>query len=322
MAGFIGTGYDRVMSDHSVAVMNDADSFGAHKLFPMVPSATKTGKYKLYNTQSFLLNDGVDLERAPMSKSKGGTITMADVSFSTKRYSWHQMVDLEDAASSAEVVREREDAVEACTQKLLIDREVKFQSEILNGASSVFTTKVDVDAVAGDEWDETTGDPIQQLLDNKEVIKGLTGKNANVAFLSGDAMAKLIANANVRARIGGATADRARSSLVTKEWLAVQLGVDEVVILDAVKSDGAGTITRIFTKIAGLVYRAPRPGRKSYGVGSMFSHDFAGMAGDGIHVPIKVFPREEEEAEKVEGSTSYQFKLQAADAGALLYDLW
>lgn len=316
------TSVDRPLSDRSIAYMNKSEDFVAHKLFPIQRVSKQTGLFYEYDASAFLRHD-MDMKRAPLAESIGSNIGISTTQYACVRRALHHLIDLNAAASSDEVIQEEEDATDFITHGLLLNKEVEFATNFLADAGGAWDVETDVDATAANKWDATTGDPIAQLRDAMSAMKTATGYRPNKLGIADDAMAKLMDNANVISRLsGGAFGLSNGGPLVRKQWLADELGLEEVHVISASKATDAGVITPVASRVALLVYSPDGASRKRPCAGLTFNHDFAALGGDGLGVAIERIEKRENKALKLEGEISYVQQKVSSALGTLLYDLW
>lgn len=308
---------DRALTNLSVAYMQSADAFVAHKVFPIVPVKKQSDRYFQYSRADWFRDEAE--ERGPATESAGGDYDIDNTpNYSCRKYAYHKDVTAEDRTNSDDPLDADTDATDFVSDKLILQKESKW-------ASTYFKTGVwgtDITGVAGvpiagqvKQWNDPTSQPIQDISLQSTNMAGITGKRPNVLVLGAHVYKALKEHNDILDRIR-----YTQKGIVTTELLAALFDVDEVVVAWAVKNSAAKKAVEsnafILGKSALLAYRAPRPGLKVASAGYTFS--WTGLLGAGAfgnNIGRIQMPWLGQGTERIEGEMAYDMKLVAADLG-------
>jgi|GEM_PF-3979840 len=115
---------------------------------------------------------------------------------------------------------------------------------------------------SGSQWNKVTNgvsdnDPIAQMLALCKLVIEATGLWPNIAWFGWQAWWDLINNTKVRDRLAYAPTSANMTPIVTKEMVASLLGVEKVVVGQAVESTDGSAFSQIWGDAAGVVYNRP-----------------------------------------------------------------
>lgn len=306
---------DAVLTNMSVAYMQNARNFIADKVFPVVPVEKKSDKYFTY-TKNDWFRDEAQL-RAPGTESAGGGYGLSTDTYSCDVWAFHKDVDDQTLANADSPLNPLRDAAEFVTQRMLVRREIQFVTDYLS--ASVWGK--DYTGVASgatgdqfDQWDDyTNSDPIEDIERGKAQILSTTGFEANTLVLGYDVYRKLRNHPDIVDRIKYTSAN-----VVTEDILGRLFDVDRVLVAKAVKATNQEGATAAYSfatgKVAGLFHVAPNPSLLTPSAGYQFS--WTGVSGGtGQTIGTSQFRLPQLRAERVEAEVAFDNKVVATDLG-------
>ena len=309
---------DSALTNISVAYIQSEDAYVAHQAFPIVPVKKQSDRYFLYKREDWFRDEAE--ERAPATESAGGDYEIDNTpTYFCRKYAYHKDVTEEDRANSDTPLNADQDATEFVTQKLLLQKEVKW-------ASTYFKTGVwgtdKVGGVAGVvKWSDANATPIKDINDASVSMAKTTGKRPNTLIMGAPVFNALKNNATILDRI-----KYTQRGIVTVDLLASLFDVERVLIAWAIKNSAAKKAAEsndfILADNALLCYSASRPGIKVATAGYTFA--WTGLKGAGAfgnnvaRIPV---PLHGDGTERIEGEMAYDMKVVAADLGIFWSDM-
>ena len=306
---------DAVLTNISVAYLQNADSFIADKVFPVVPVEKQSDKYFTYDKNDWL-RDEAQL-RADGTESAGSGYNIATSTYSCDVWAMHKDVGDQTRANADAPINVDREAAEFVTHRLLLRKEIQFVSDFM--ATSVWGT--DITGVASNpssgqtvQWsDYTNSDPISEIEDGKAGILSVTGLEANTLVLGYDVFRSLKNHPDIVDRIKYTS-----SQTVTADMLARKFEVDRVLVSKSVKATNAEGATSAYSfttgKTALLAHVAPNPGILTPSAGYTFSWTGVSL-GRGLTIGTSSFRLESLRATRVEAELAFDNKVVASDLG-------
>lgn len=306
---------DAILTNISVAYMQNQDNFIADKIFPIIPVDKKSDKYFVYDKNDWFRDDAQ--RRAPATESAGGGYSLSTQSYSADVWAFHKDIDDYTMANSDNPLQPRRDASEYVTGRLLLRRELQFVSDF-------FTTGVwgkDLTGVSGTpstdqfkQWsDYVNSDPIEDIEQMKEQILSTTGLEGNTLLIGYQVFRKLKNHPDLVDRIKYTS-----SQTITTEMIAAMFDIERVFVAKAVKATNAegatGAYSFAFGKSALMVHVAPNPGLLVASAGYTFG--WTGVSGGlGTSIGMSQFRMPAIKADRVEGEVAFDNKVVAPDLG-------
>lgn len=302
---------DAVLSNISVAYIQEQSRFIASKVFPMVPVEKQSDKFYTYPKNSWFLDEAQP--RADATEAAGSGYAQSTDDYSCKVYAIRKDVGDQVMANSDPPLNPLQDAARFVTQKLLIRQEIQWVTDC-------FTTSKWGKDWTGDsdftQWDdETSSDPIEDVGYGKEYVLSITGFEPNALILGYQVYRKLNKHPDLIERIkyGGAAL-----AGVTAPAMAQAFGVDRVLVATAIKATNVegqtATYDFAFGKHALLAYIAPSPGLLAPSAGYTFM--WKGVSqGMGLNVGVKRYRIEEKACNRVEAQMAWANKIVGSDLG-------
>ena len=300
---------DAILTNISVAYIQDQGNFIANQVFPSVPVEKQSDKYFKY-TKGDWFRDEAQL-RAPATESAGSGYSLSTDTYSTSVYAFHKDVDDQVRANADNPLNPDRDATTFVTQRMLLRQEIDWNT-------NYFTTGIwDTDVVGGSDftvWSNyTSSDPIEDIETGKSTMLTNTGFMPNTLVLGYDVFRQLRHHPDIVDRI------KYTSSEVPAEGILSRLfGVDRVLVTRGIKNSGAegaaDSFAQIHGKNAALYYVAPSPGLLTPSAGYQFA--WRGVSdGMGQNIGISRFRMPELRADRIEAQMAWDYKVVSTDLG-------
>ena len=300
---------DAILTNISVAYMQDQGSYIANAVFPTLPVEKQSDKYYTYTKGDWFRDEAA--KRAPSTESAGSGYGVSTASYSTDVYAFHKDIDDQVRANADSPIDLDRDATMFVTQRMLLRQEIDW-------SSTYFTTGVwATDKVGVTDFpvwsDYSTSDPIDNIEAGKSTMLTSTGFMPNILVIGYDAFRQLRHHPDVVDRVKYTS-----SSVPSEQILASLFGVDRVLVTRAIKNSGAegaaDSFAQVHGKNAALYYVAPQPGLLTPSAGYQFA--WRGVSdGLGQNIGISRFRRPEIRADRVEAQMAWDFKVVSADLG-------
>jgi hypothetical protein len=307
---------DAILTNISVAWMQQQDNFIADKVFPVIPVDKKSNKYFVYTKNDWFRDEAQ--RRAPGTESAGGGFNLSTDTYSADVFAFHKDVDDQTMANSDAPLSPLREASEFITRRLMLRRELQFVSDYLT--TSVWAkdyTGVASSATAGTsflQWsDYANSDPIIDVEAGKAQILTTTGMEANTLVLGYETFRQLRHHPDLVDRIKYTSAQT-----ITTDMIARMFEIDRVLVSKSVKAtnnEGAtGAYGLTFGKGAWLGHVASSPGLLTPSAGYIFG--WTGVSGGlGATIGTSSFRMEHLKSTRVEGEVAFDNKVVAADLG-------
>jgi len=299
---------DAVLTNMSIAYMQDADHFVAGKVFPTVPVQKQSDLYYTY-TQADFFRDAVEL-RADGTESAGTGYGLSTDSYSALVYALHKDIGDQVRANSDAPLSPDQDATRFLTQQMLLRQEIDW-------ASKYFQTSIwGTDSTPSTLWSAASGsDPIGDVQTGINTVLTNTGYKPNTMVMSYAVFSILKNHADIIDRYKYTS-----SASITEELLASVLGVDRVLVMGGIKNSAAegasASYAQIGDKDACLLYVAPNAGIMAPSAGYNFS--WTGLAqsgGIGTNTAISRFRMDALRADRIEIESAWSYKVVSSALG-------
>jgi hypothetical protein len=297
---------DAILTNISVAYIQDQNAFVASKVFPTIPVEKQSDKYFIY-TKGDWFRDEAQL-RAPATESAGSGYNLTTATYNTQVYAFHKDVDDQVRANADNPLNPDRDATSFITQRMLLRQEIQWASEFFT--TSVWAT----DLTPTNLWnDYTASDPIGDVETGKATILTSTGFLPNTMVMGYDVFRQLRNHPDIVDRVKYTSAEN-----VTEDILARFFGVDRILVARAVKNtalEGASTsMSSIVGKNAALYYVAPSAGILTPTAGYQFM--WRGVSdGIGANIGVSRFRMPELRADRIEAQMAWDNKVIAMTLG-------
>ena len=306
---------DAILTNISVAYMQQASNFVATKVFPLVAVDKQSNKFFKYTKNDWFRDEAQ--VRADATESAGGGYNLSTDSYAAQVWAFHKDVGDQTRANADTPINLDREAAEFVTSRILLRQEIDWQS-------TFFTTSVwgkDYTGVAGTpstdefkQWsDYANSDPLEDIEAGKELILSTTGFEPNTLVLGYQAFRKLKNHPDLVDRIKYTS-----SNVITEEMMARMFQVDRVLVTKSVKAtnkEGAsGAYSFVHGKSAMLCYSAPNAGLLQPSAGYTFG--WTGVSGGlGATIGTSRFRMESLKSERIEAEAAWDHKVIASDLG-------
>ena len=296
---------DSVLTNMSVAYMQEAYAFVAPNAFPTVPVNKQSDLYFQYN-QSDFMRDAVQ-RRADGTESAGSGYGLSTASYSTAVYALHKDIGDQVRENSDSPLNPDMDATRFLSQQMLIRQERDW-------ASSAFTTSVwGTDVTPGTLWSASGSTPITDVQTGINTILTNTGYIPNTLIVSYAVFSILRNHSDIVDRYKYTSAESINTDLIAKV-----LGVDRVMVMAGVYDSAAEGATDSYAQIgdkdALLAYVAPSAGLMTPSAGYNFVWNGVG-GGLGTSTAISRFRMDHLRAARIEIQSAWDFKVVSSPLG-------
>jgi len=306
---------DAILTNISVAYLQNQDNFIADKVFPVIPVDKKSDKFFTYTKNDWFRDEAQ--RRAGGTESAGGGYGLSTDSYNADVFAFHKDVDDQTLYNADAPLNPLREATEFVTRRLMLRKEIQWNTDFFAG--SIWGN--DYDGVAGTpstnevkQWsDYAASDPIDDIEDAKAGILSTTGMEANTLVLGYDVFRALKNHPDIVDRIKYTS-----SQTVTADMLAAMFDVPRVIISKAVKATNNEGATAAYSFTSGkkalLCHVAPTPGLLTPSAGYSFS--WTGVSGGlGATVGTSQFRMESLKADRIEAEMAFDNKVIASDLG-------
>lgn len=251
---------DALLTDLSIAFLQDAAGFVARRVFPQVDVEKQTDIYPVYPRRDWMRREA--RRRAPHAESAGsGWRVQTNNTYRCEVFAVHKDVGPQERSNQSRPFDLDRDATEWIAQQLMMELEAQWAASFF--AAGVWGT--DLQGVAGvpaagqfRQWDQAAATPIIDIQGEIVRIASLTGRRPNKLVLSPRTWNRLRNHATLLDRIV-----HTQRGVITEDIVAALCGLDEVMVAWGVQdtsAEGAADATNfIFGNHAMLCYAAPRP---------------------------------------------------------------
>lgn len=313
---------DAVLSNISVAYIQDQSRFIAQQVFPVVPVDKASDKYFVYRKEDWFRDEAQ--KRADASESSGSGYDLGTDDYSCEVFAFHKDIGAQARSNADDALDLDSEATEFVTQRMLLRQEVDWVQEY-------FTTGTWANDRAGVATGETPGtsfrrwsdyensDPVEDVEEGKEAILGTTGFEANTLVLGYSVFRRLKNHPDIRDRIKYTS-----SQTITPEMLAAMLDIERVLVATSVRAttkEGAASPQYAFNhgKHALLCHVASSPGLLTPSAGYTFAWN--GVSGGlGLPVGVSNFYMDAKKADRIEAEAAWDNKVVGADLGYFFED--
>jgi hypothetical protein len=296
---------DAILTNMSVAYMQDAESFVASKVFPTVNVAKQSDKYFTYTQADFYRDQAV--VRADGTESAGSGYGLSTDTYSSSVYALHKDIGDQVRANSDSPLDPDMDATRFLTHQMLIRQERDW-------AGTHFTTGVwGTDSTPSTLWSASGSDPIGDIEDGKNTILSNTGYLANTLVLSYNAYSILKNHVDVVDRYKYTSAES-----ISPDLMARLFEVDRIFVMKGVFNSAAEGATASYGQIgdkdALLCYVAPQAGLMTASAGYNFVWTGVG-GGLGTSTAVSRFRMDHLRSDRLEIESAWDFKIVSSPLG-------
>jgi hypothetical protein len=301
--------YDEVLTNISIAYIQDQTNFIATKVFPVITVAKQSDKYVVWDKNDWFRDEA--RKRADSTESAGSGFSLSRDSYFCDVYAIHKDLGAQTKQNQDAGLSLEETSVQFVTHRILLRQEIQWVSDY-------FTTSVwGTDYTVTNQWsDYTSSDPIEDIEANKETMLSTTGFEPNTLVIGYSAWRKLKQHPDIVDRIKLAGMGSGSPARVTPQAVAAIFEIDNLYIAKAIKATNleGETAAYGFThgKHAWMGYVNPSPGRNAPSAGYIFSWDYANI---GATVLVDRFEIRQKKTERFEAESAWDNKVVATDLG-------
>lgn len=309
---------DSMLTNLSVAFMQEEEGFIADQAFPVVPVQKRSDRYFMYLRDEF--NRDEMTKRAPGTESAGGTYTIDNTpSYYCDEWGFHRDVPDGIRDNADEPLNLDREADAYLSYKALLRKEVLFASTYF--ATTIWTNEVTgVTGAPGagevQRWDEAASTPIEDVRAGRTATKLSGGRRPNVFVCGAQVWDALLDHPDIIGRL-----DRGQTSgpaMAMKDSIAALFEVDKILVMDAIQNTANEGATESNAFIGGkhalLIYAPARAGIMTPAAGYTFSWN-GRFGASALSTRIKKFRMEHLESDRIEIQGAWDQKLVSADLG-------
>ena len=296
---------DAILTNMSIAYMNEMDSFVASRVFPTVNVQKQSDKYFTYTQADFYRDQA--RTRADGTESAGSGYGLSTETYSSAVWALHKDIGDQVRANSDAPLDPDMDATRFLSHQMMIRQERDW-------ASNFFTTGVwDTDSTPSTLWSASGSDPIGNIETGKNTILSDTGYLANTLVLSYNTYSVLKNHPDFVDRFKYTSADS-----IGPELMARLLEVDRVLVMKGVYNSaaegGTASYAQIGDKDALLCYVAPQAGLMTASAGYNFVWTGVG-GGLGTSTAVSRFRMDHLRSDRLEIESAWDFKVVGSPLG-------
>ena len=296
---------DAILTNMSIAYMNEMDSFVASRVFPTVNVQKQSDKYFTYTQADFYRDQAKT--RADGTESAGSGYGLSTATYSSAVWALHKDIGDQVRANSDAPLDPDMDATRFLSHQMMIRQERDW-------ATNFFTTGVwDTDSTPSTLWSASGSDPIGNIETGKNTILSDTGYLANTLVLSYNTYSVLKNHPDFVDRFKYTSADS-----IGPELMARLLEVDRVLVMKGVYNSaaegGTASYAQIGDKDALLCYVAPSAGLMTASAGYNFVWTGVG-GGLGTSTAVSRFRMDHLRSDRLEIESAWDFKVVGSPLG-------
>ena len=297
---------DAILTNISVAYMQQQDNFIASKVFPVVPVSKQSDKFFTYTKNDWFRDEAQ--RRADATESAGGGYNLGTDTYQADVYAFHKDIGDQTRANADAPINVDREAAEFVTSRLMLKMETQFVSSFFG--TGVWAT----DSTPSNLWsDYTSSDPLNDVETGKRAILATTGFAPNTLVLGYDVFKTLKNHPDLVDRIKYTSAQT-----LTEGLMGSLFDIDRVLVAKAVKAtnnEGAtGAYDFTHGKNALLCYSAPSPGLLQPSAGYVMS--WTGVSGGlGATIGTSRLRLDAFRADRIEAETAFDMKVIGSDLG-------
>jgi hypothetical protein len=297
---------DVPLTNVSVAYIQNEGHFVAGQVFPRIPVTKQSDRYYTYPKGDWFRDEAE--VRADATESAGSGFTLSDDTYFCDVLALHKDIGDQARANQDAAIDLERDTTEFLTQRMLLSREIRWNSEYMS--TGIWATTTTSTAL----WDDyTNGDPISDIEVGKETILANTGYEPNTLVLAYSVWRQLKHHPDIVDRYKHTT-----NQSITTEMFARVVEIDRVLVTKAIQNTAlegstAPSMSFVTGNDALLCWVPPSPGLLIPSPGYTF--EWTGMSPAGLSAAISRFRMEHLMADRVEAHQAYDFKLVASDLG-------
>lgn len=296
---------DAILTNLSVAYMQEQDSFVASKVFPTINVQKQSDKYFTYSQADFYRDQAQ--YRADGTESAGSGYGLSTDTYSSQVWALHKDIGDQVRANSDVPLDPDMDASRFLAHQMMIRQERDW-------ASKYFTTGVwGTDSTPATLWSASGSDPIGNVQTGVNTILTNTGYLANTLVMSYAVYKTLRNHPDIVDRYKYTSAES-----ITPELIGKVLDVPNIFVMKGVynsaREGASASYGQIGDKDALLCYVSPAAGLMSVSAGYNFVWTGVG-GGLGTSTAVSRFRMDHLRADRLEIESAWDFKVVASSLG-------
>ena len=335
---------DAVLTNISLAFMQDPKNFVARRAFPEVPVSKQSDVYYTYPRGEFNRNQME--ERAPGTESAGANYRLDTQGYRCRVYAIHKNIDDQTRSNSDSPLQLDRETAMFLTLKAMLQQEVDWVARYMGGSGLGFnaapggtwtfaadgvassaTARASLDFTDGAnnnvlQWSVDGSTPIENVRDAKRAMLRETGFEPNVMVMGREVADVLKDHPDLIDRIDRGQTDG--SAQMTMEGIRELFELEEILVSNAIQNTANLGAAANHQFVAGddalLLYRPQTPGLMTPAAGYTFLWSgFVGANNGGLR--IKNFRIEPIESDRIEAQVAYDHNRVASDLGLFWNDI-
>lgn len=295
---------DALLTDMSVAYLQDSKLFAASRIFPSISVAKQSDKFRIYAQNDFRRNEMKRL--GPGAESFETGYGLSTDTYSADVWALGHFCDDQTAANYDAPGGAEEDAAVHLAEMSLINREVEF-------VTAFFTTSVwSADTTVGTTWDNGASDPKSDIQAAIARLLKSTGRKPNRMLVGFEVHQALQRHPLVREQFKYTS-----SESIDENMLAKFFGIDQYIVSGATYSTNNEGETAANAFIAGkhclVCYAADRPSLMQPSAGYTFQ--WSGLVGGAEGSRVLRFEMPWRHGVKLEIQSAYDMKVVGSGLG-------
>lgn len=256
---------DRLLTDISIAVMNEPNDYVLLRTFPMLTVLKQSDRIAVYDQYAWLADEAII--RAPGTETEGSGWTVSSTSYNCQNYSSSKNVPLEVRANQDTPYNLDEEAVLYTVDKILMKLEIQFVNTcMVAGSWGANETTLS----GANQWSNTTSAILSDIENAKIAVGNKIVREPNVMVVGRAVWGAIMQHPSVVGRMSVNT-----TRIVTQELVAALFDFEKVLVAKAVRATNkqgqALAKDRVIGKNALFAYAPSRPSLLSPSAGYTFN---------------------------------------------------
>jgi hypothetical protein len=299
---------DQLLTDMSIAVMNESTDFVFAEVFPRLNVGKQTNIIPKYDDFAWL-SDEAQI-RVPATESEGSGWTVDNTNkYLCENFAFHKDVPVEISANADAPYDDDEAAVEFTVSKIMLKQEIQFVADFMG--TTIWGTDVDLNAGGKKPWNDKESLLAQDIEDGKSEVSGKIVRDPMKLVTNRKVWGAIKQHPDIFDRMR-TTADK----IPTLQQAANLLELDTILISRAIRATNQEGQTlakeRVMGDTALLLYVTSRPSLLRPSAGYTFVWN---VLGAGFPVFTRRIPRPLAMAERIESHSYIDRVKTSADAG-------
>lgn len=240
---------DAALTSWALEYQSQGENLIADLVAPVIPVAKKSDKYWIHGAEGFEI---VETARAPGAQYGEVKWAKSSDSYFCEGHGLMARVPDEDMQNADPEVDPAKDALSVPLDEMKLAREARVAALAFSGTYMTQTAAL----AAADRFNEGTSDPLEIVGDYKSTVRGKIGRVPNTGVVNYDGFEALQKHPTIRKVVFGLNAPE---SIPSAAQIAQALGLDRLLVGNAVYSSAANTFTNVWGKSMLIAYIDPNP---------------------------------------------------------------